>query len=371
MEETKQYDCAIIGGGLAGLCLSIQLAKKGHSVILIEKNKYPFHKVCGEYISMESWDFMESLGLQLSQMNLPIINQLNITALNGYTISSELKMGGFGISRYILDNELAIIAKKAGVEVLENCKAMDVKLINTVYEINTTKNNISAKIVCGTYGKINPMFIDFTAKKGDYIAVKYHIKTQFPNNLIELHNFENGYCGISKVDNETYCLCYLTTTKNLQNNNNDIKLLERNVLMQNPHLKKYFTESTFLFEKPLAISQIGFNKKHTYQNDILMLGDAAGAIAPLCGNGMSMAMRSSKILANYLDQYLNNKISKSDLINKYTRSWNENFSTRIKTGYYLQKLFGKSIMTLWSLKVLSKCPKLFYKLISLTHGKKY
>ena len=41
------YDCAIIGGGLAGLCLAIQLAKNGHKIILFEKNQYPFHKVCG------------------------------------------------------------------------------------------------------------------------------------------------------------------------------------------------------------------------------------------------------------------------------------------------------------------------------------
>ena len=52
------YDCAIIGGGLAGLCLAIQLAKNGHKIILFEKNQYPFHKVCGEYISMESWEFL-------------------------------------------------------------------------------------------------------------------------------------------------------------------------------------------------------------------------------------------------------------------------------------------------------------------------
>ena len=59
--QAKTYDCGIIGGGLAGLCLAIQLADRGISVVLFEKNQYPFHKVCGEYISMESWDFLEGL----------------------------------------------------------------------------------------------------------------------------------------------------------------------------------------------------------------------------------------------------------------------------------------------------------------------
>ncbi|MBC7511814.1 MAG: FAD-dependent oxidoreductase, partial [Ferruginibacter sp.] len=54
MNDTQQYDITIIGGGLAGLALAIQLVKKGYSVALFEKEQYPFHKVCGEYISLES-----------------------------------------------------------------------------------------------------------------------------------------------------------------------------------------------------------------------------------------------------------------------------------------------------------------------------
>ena len=71
-----QEAIVVIGGGLAGLSLSIQLAKAGYKVVLFEKEKYPFHKVCGEYISLESWNFIEQLGLPLSNMNLPIIKKL-------------------------------------------------------------------------------------------------------------------------------------------------------------------------------------------------------------------------------------------------------------------------------------------------------
>ncbi|TAE50818.1 MAG: FAD-dependent oxidoreductase, partial [Cytophagales bacterium] len=46
-----QYEVAIIGGGLAGLTNAILLANAGKKVILFEKNQYPFHRVCGEYIS--------------------------------------------------------------------------------------------------------------------------------------------------------------------------------------------------------------------------------------------------------------------------------------------------------------------------------
>ena len=64
-EEKNRYDCAIVGGGLAGLCLSIQLARLGHRVVVFEKNSYPFHKVCGEFVSNESAGFLLRLGLKL------------------------------------------------------------------------------------------------------------------------------------------------------------------------------------------------------------------------------------------------------------------------------------------------------------------
>src|SRR5690348_16043751 len=74
------YDVAVIGGGLAGLSLAIQLAKQDFNVILFERERYPFHKVCGEYISMESWCFLQHLGVPLHDMNLPIIQTLQLTA---------------------------------------------------------------------------------------------------------------------------------------------------------------------------------------------------------------------------------------------------------------------------------------------------
>src|SRR5882724_4923865 len=119
LQYDDQYDVAIIGGGLAGLSLSIQLAQKGHRVIVLEKEYYPFHRVCGEYISLESWDFLESLGYPLSEMDLPVIKRLVVSAPNGNTIEHPLGLGGFGISRYKIDAELAALARSNGVEVME------------------------------------------------------------------------------------------------------------------------------------------------------------------------------------------------------------------------------------------------------------
>ncbi|MCE6987570.1 NAD(P)/FAD-dependent oxidoreductase [Dyadobacter sp. CY323] len=372
--QEKVYECAIIGGGLAGLCLSIQLADKGYSVLLFEKNKFPFHKVCGEYISMESRDFLIGLGLPYRELNLPVINTLGISSEQGFMLEHQLEMGGFGISRFTLDNQLFEIAESKGVKVMQGSRVTDVAETGSDYQIQTSDSVFRARIVCGSYGKYTPQFIHLKQvvnpeiEANNYIGVKYHIKASLPPNRIELHNFKDGYCGVSKVDRDWYCLCYLTTANNLLQNGKDIKLMEQNVLYKNPYLKAYFTESEFVNEQPLVISNVHFNKKQTDTDGIFLLGDAAGSITPLCGNGMSMAMRASKLLATELILFVENKQTKEQALKNYQNAWNHAFKTRITAGYHLQNLFGKRTTTDLALRALSKMPRLTGKLVSLTHG---
>src|SRR5215203_5974062 len=128
MRKETTYDVAVIGGGLAGLSLAIQLARKKFTVVLFEREKYPFHKVCGEYISMESWCFLQHLGVPLHQMHLPVIEKLRLTAPNGKAFTTTLPLGGFGISRYTLDLLLYQLACDSGVTVLEETRVDDVAL---------------------------------------------------------------------------------------------------------------------------------------------------------------------------------------------------------------------------------------------------
>jgi menaquinone-9 beta-reductase len=374
--NTQKYDCAIIGGGLSGLCLAIQLAKNGLKVVLFEKNNYPQHKVCGEYISMESWPFLKSLGVPLDDLNLPKLTQLGISSVSGFMLESKLPLGGFGISRYSLDHYLAKIALSKGVILHENCKVNDVlNLQENGSEISTSKGVFYAKIVCGSFGKYAPNFAKNdnkpASKQPNYIGVKYHIESDLADNRIELHNFKDGYCGISKVDMNRYCLCYLSKSSNLQAAGNDLKKMEETVLFQNPYLQKYFKNAKFLYDKPLIISNVYFEPKTTNQNGILLLGDAAGAITPLCGNGMSMAMRASKILANLLIAFFEGKIDENTLYEQYKMSWKQNFNTRIHAGKYLQHLFGKKNSTELALKTLSYLPNITKKVIGLTHGDEF
>ena len=374
-----QYDIAIIGGGLAGLSLAILAANASYKVVLFEKETYPFHKVCGEYISLESYDFLIRIGLPLQDWNLPIIKKLQVSDVNGKLYDFKLDLGGFGISRYTIDNALYNLAKQKGVDIFTNEKVSEVNLINDAHIIQTNTKKITTNIVAGAYGKRSNLDIkwkrNFAEQKlnklNNFIGVKYHIKTGFAKDKIALHNFKNGYCGISAIEDDKHCLCYLTNAENLSANNNSIQQMQENVLCKNPVLKKIFTEADFLYAVPLTISQISFDKKSQTENHVLLLGDAAGMITPLCGNGMSMAMHGAKLAFIEINKYLRQKISRTQMEENYKNNWNKNFASRLATGRIVQKLMGNNTSTSMFLKLMNSFPFLPKTLIKSTHGKPF
>jgi flavin-dependent dehydrogenase len=355
------------------------VAKAGYKVILFEKEKYPFHRVCGEYISYESWSFLESLGLDLQKLNVSHIKRLQVSDAKGKFIEQQLPLGGFGISRYTLDHQLALLAKENRVMVLEQTRVNEILFNDDKFLIVTANGNFTAKLTSGSFGKRSNLDIKWKRpfamaknnKLNNYIGIKYHVKYDFPGNLIALHNFENGYCGISKVEDDKFCLCYLTTADNLQHSNNDIHKMERTMLSTNPHLKKIFSESEMLWKEPVTISQISFDKKNLVEDHVLMIGDAAGMITPLCGNGMSMALQASKIAAEQIQNYLLGKILRNEMEKNYIKKWNGLFSDRLKAGRILQRLMLNNWLISFTISVGRIFPGIIRMMIKQTHGKPF
>ena len=378
-QDISSFTAAVIGGGLAGLSLSILLSKAGYKTILFEKEKYPLHKVCGEYISLESWNFIEKLGLKLSNLSLPIIKKLIVSSPNGNVIATNLDLGGFGISRFFLDNQLKRIANENGVTIYEETKVTDVLFDNEMFTVKYHGGEVFSKIVAGSFGKRSNLDIKWKRnfinqkpnKLNNYIGVKYHVKNNLPIDTIALHNFENGYCGVSKIENGESCLCYLTTAENLKKNCNSIKEMEKNILFKNPFLKKIFQESEFVFKEPVTISQISFDKKTQIENHVLMLGDSAGMITPLCGNGMSMAFHSSKIAFENISSFLNGNIDREQMEINYQMEWKKRFRKRLKNGRMIQRFFGKEKITNFFISIIKPFPFLISHFVKSTHGKEF
>ncbi|NND80200.1 MAG: FAD-dependent oxidoreductase, partial [Maribacter sp.] len=289
----KVHDIIIIGGGLAGLTAALDLARYGHDIALFETNRFPHHKVCGEYISNEIQPYLKKLGIDLLAEGAIDITDFEISTRNGYTVSTKLPLGGIGISRYALDNLMYQKAVHQKVRFFFS-KVSGVSFKDNLFTITANGESYAAKVVIGAYGKRSALDKslgrDFSFKKQGWLAVKGHFEhAKFPQNKVALHNFDGGYGGLSRTEDGKVNFCYLTSYKSFKKQG-DIDTFNKKVVSGNSYLKEFLDEARPVFKNPMSIAQIAFQEKDPIVNHIIMCGDTAGLIHPLCGNGMAMAI---------------------------------------------------------------------------------
>lgn len=369
----KVYDVIVVGGGLAGLTAALHLNKKQLDVLVVEKNSYPNHKVCGEYVSNEVKPYLEYLGLTINSDVFPDINTLQMSTRSGKSMETILPLGGFGISRYTLDNMLFETAKSKGVRFLFDVVS-EINFNDTDFEVKSSKAGlIKGKVVIGAYGKrstldkkLNRKFIQ---QKSPWLGVKCHYEFQdFPTNVVALHNFKGGYGGLSKTEGGNINFCYLANFKSFKKFNG-IEDFNQHIVSQNPFLKDFLQNATPKFKKPLSIAQISFEKKAAVENHVLMCGDSAGLIHPLCGNGMAMAIHSAKIASDCIINYFDDtKQDRRALEKAYSRLWQDEFYSRLRMGRLVQRLLMNNTVSEATIGTIAKSEKILQTMIKRTHG---
>ena len=368
---TQQSDILVIGAGLAGLVSAIHLSRAGFSVTLAEKQELPRHKVCGEYISNEVLPYLKSLEIPLEPLHPVRINRFRLSAPSGKTIETALEMGAFSIRRYTLDNHLASLAKKCGVQFYTKTTVEQVDWDGIYFTARTSQGeSFRSRIVIGAYGKRSvldrTLGRPFFQRKVDYVGIKtYFDVPDFPENLVELHNFPGGYCGLSKVENGWVNAAYLTRASALKKVKS-VPDLQEQVLSTNPHLRSIFQQPQML-PKPLVISNVSFVPKQLIAHHILMAGDAAGMIPPLAGNGMAMAIHSAKILSETVIGFLEGTLTRNQMEQLYQKRWNQEFSSRLFWGRQLQQYMGSRSMEL-GVAALTVFPGILSLIVRQTHG---
>lgn len=367
------YNVIIVGGGLAGLTSALHLSKKGLSVLLIEKNEYPQHKVCGEYISNEVLPYLKALDFNPFDYGAKNITDFTLSTQGGKSISTKLGSGGFGISRYCIDWELSKKAKECGAQILHE-NVIDIQFSDDQFKVFTNDNKqYNSELVIGSFGKRSNLDVKmnraFIQKASPFLGVKAHYKGDFPEDAVGLHNFKGGYCGVSKVETNNINICYIADYKSFKKYKN-IDDYQKMVLSKNKYLKEVFEKYELVFEKPITISQVSFSAKRPVENHILMCGDSAGMIHPLAGNGMSMAIRGAQMACQQILKYKAGELnSRSELERVYTKIWNKEFSSRLKAGHIIARIFRLGIVSELIMVFLRTFPSVLPSIIKRTHGK--
>jgi len=301
------WDAIVIGGGLAGSAAAIELAIGGKRVLLLEKEIYPHHKVCGEFLSYEAQYYLDKLGIDYKALGAVPIDTLQLIYSNK-SIAVRLPFQGVSVSRLLLDEVLLQKATESGVTVKRGVTVKDAVQTPNGWVVNTDNTSYESDNILLATGKRD--LRDLPRQKGtqnNYIGFKMHWKL-LPYSIEALQNtvsiiwFDGGYAGLELVENEIANLSLVVTKQRFSEVGKQWELLLTAIRREAPSLDKYLIGATPEWEKPLAVFDIpyGFVYKEgkTEKKGLYRLGDQLAVIPSFSGDGMAIALHTASRAAD-------------------------------------------------------------------------
>ena len=378
MSKREVYDIIVVGGGLAGCTAAYHLQKRGFRVALLEGKTYPCDRLCGEMLSPEAWQSFEAMQIsrEIEALNPAKIDRLLVTATSGEHFCSKLPGVGIGLSRYHLDWMLWNHCEAAGVRTIGGFKVQQVTgRLGDGFNVSAVQKDhvrkiFSARSVIAAFGKRSNLdrvlHRRFWVQHHGYVAFKAHYEGIEIGQTVELHGFRGGYCGLCHIESKKINLCLIVQESVFRSVGSQRKKLFDEILRENPRLGARLAAMKQISPRFTSIGQIAFTRKTLWESDIMMVGDSAQLITPLCGDGMVMAMRSGELCTELVADYLNETISSQQLKERHREEWGKEFRTRLGWGRFLQFVLFQPMLASVAVGLLHRMPRLADFLIGQT-----
>jgi flavin-dependent dehydrogenase len=335
------YDLAVIGGGPAGAAAAITAARRGHSVLLLERGKYPRHKVCGEFVSAESLDILRTLvsdgeffGLQWGEIGKIRRGRLFV---DGSVLEAAIDPPAASISRVDLDYALWRRSMLAGVDAREEHTVLDVAH-NSSFFISTGTKQFESLAVVDASGRWSNLrergSLESTANNKKWIGLKAHFAEAAVSCSVDLYFFEGGYCGVQPLstDHENRInACAMVRS--------DVARSLAEVFASHPALHARSRDWKQLTEL-VTTAPLIFRTPAPERAGVLLAGDAAGFVDPFVGDGISLALRSGVMAADSLHGFFEGRETLEDACDRYRRDYCRDLMPVFRASSRIRRLFS-------------------------------
>lgn len=377
----------VVGGGPAGSAAAFWLARAGHDVTLVEKKEYPRDKTCGDGLTPRAILQLQDLGFDFDVPEFHKITGLRSYAGDELMIElpwpehSRFPNWGGVMRRSDLDSQVARLAEKEGVTIREKTLAEPIVeeglLTEVVLTHNGTTETVAPRLTIIADGSMNRFGRDLgTARRKDYpmglAARGYYASPRsedpFLESQLDLRDSSGatmpGYGWVFPLGDGTVNVGVgLLSTFKRWKHVNTTKMMADYVAIAPEYWE--LDESTKLTNPVGGKLTMSFSKGPLVGANWLTIGDAAGAINPWNGEGISYAYETGRIAAGYAGQALGT--GDFGLLRRYSQHLEDEYGLYYKTARVFVKLIGyptvmrtlahtglrnRSLME-WTLKVMA------------------
>jgi menaquinone-9 beta-reductase len=309
------FDVAIVGGGPAGSSCAAFCALAGLRTLILEREKFPREKVCGDCLNPACWPVLRRLGIAERVRELPhgILDTVEFIAIGGRNIVVDLASGEeseIAVKRSLFDDLLLRRAGVLGAHIYEETtvRALAQRANNDGWRIETAGGNIfAAQTLVGADGRnstVARLCNLLPRPSRERVALQAHIRlpADFGNRVV-LQFLPEGYSGQAPVNHAELNLCLVSKPSDMPALR---RWAEKQFSLQRDH---QWRTTTPLTRAALAPAR----------EKLFLVGDAARVVEPFTGEGIYYALRSGELAAQELVKIIHGNDS-GDPVTEYAEA---------------------------------------------------
>src|SRR5438034_10097070 len=332
----ETVDVAIVGAGPAGSSCAAFGALDGLRAFVLEREKFPREKVCGDCLNPSSWGVLGRLGIADRARQLPhaILSTVEFIAVGGQKAIVDLasdQKSLIAIKRSLFDALVMSRARDLGAQIHEETTvtALTAAANGAGWQIETNQGpTFAARVLVGADGRNSTVarlcnLLPRPAR--ERVALQAHIPLPagFGSRVV-LQFLREGYSGQAPVNNDELNLCLVSKPS-------DISALRRwaEQCFSLPHDHSWHTIT--------PLTRIALSPAH---ENLLFIGDAARVVEPFTGEGIYYALRSGELAAKAIIKIIRGEGRQSTL-REFARTCAEMYRGRL----WINRLARASVLS--------------------------
>jgi geranylgeranyl reductase family protein len=354
------FDVCIVGAGPSGATCAWYLAKAGKKVLLLEKRKFPRDKICGDAVCLNAQNHMAKMGV-LQELeaekkgNWSQLGGLVAPSGRGFIADSVFYSGKrlvIAVKRKDLDEKMAMAAKRAGADLREHHTFTGATLDKSkgVWTIQAsaeaTPVTFEARALVAADGAHSHVIqtLGISVPPPDGICSRAYIKAgthQFEADGVAFYTTDlmPGYCALFReADGDVNFCTYIIPGGKAKTE--DLREIHEKLLRDHPLISKAVGPNAEVAKMQGAPLRLGAHVK-SYYDHLLVIGDAAGHIDPLTGEGIHTAMDGGWLAAEELISALELSDLSEKRLKRYQTRWMRAFGWDFKASAWMAKFYTR------------------------------